>query len=404
MMNNRTSIILCEPQCWGFEHASSNAGLLATVSLAYPDARIVFMGEKEHMSCVREAVSEIEHIDGDRMEWQEIVIPARSLAGWSRLAREVGWCRRVLSVARAPEVGSLILCSITKPGLFILKILLHTLSPTAPVLAVLHGILTSIERRQPSRPWNLNPSLRQVLEVRHPKHLTYLVLGGSIYHFLAQAIPEMVPFFKFLDHPYFMAQVENPIDVTGPIRFGYFGRVTDSTKGFELFARLASEVRRSQARQKGEFMMVGFLQQRAGDTPAAYHAVKNLSFTPLPRHEYSKLAQMLTYAVGMADPVHYRLRANASFLDPLSYMKPGIYLRNPFIEHYFGRMGDIGYLCKSYDEVRDVVFSILEEFPQARYRQQCKNIRNGRGLFEPRAQARRLREIVTDGERRIGRG
>ena len=57
-----------------------------------------------------------------------------------------------------------------------------------------------------------------------------------------------------------------------------------------------------------------------------------------------------------------RLVASATFLDALSYVKPGIYLRNPYVEYYFEQMGDIGYLCDSYEEMREVVLAILS-FP-----------------------------------------
>ena len=64
----------------------------------------------------------------------------------------------------------------------------------------------------------------------------------------------------------------------------------------------------------------------------------------------------------------------------------------------FERMGDIGYLCDSYEEMRNIVLSILREFPLARYQQQCENIRRGRRIFEPQALAPRLRAIVAAGK------
>jgi hypothetical protein len=94
--------------------------------------------------------------------------------------------------------------------------------------------------------------------------------------------------------------------------------------------------------------------------------------------------------------------ASASFLDALCYVKPGIYLRNPFIEHYFDQMGDIGYLCRSYGEIRDTLRSIVGRFPEERYQQQCQNILRGRRLFQPEMLAPRLRAIVTQTGKRCG--
>jgi len=42
-------IIICEPQCIGFEHAEFNAALLSVIKHAFPDEEIMFVAEKEHI-------------------------------------------------------------------------------------------------------------------------------------------------------------------------------------------------------------------------------------------------------------------------------------------------------------------------------------------------------------------
>ena len=102
----------------------------------------------------------------------------------------------------------------------------------------------------------------------------------------------------------------------------------------------------------------------------------------------------LTYVVWTAKPDHYRLTASGTFLDAMAFLKPGIYLRNDYIEYYFERMGDIGYLCDSCDDMVSTVREILSEFPTVRYQRQVENIRKGRIIFEPQTLAPRLRDIV----------
>jgi hypothetical protein len=395
-MGPKNSIILCEPQCWGFEHASFNAALLQTVLFAYPGARVSFIAEKEHLACVRERLREAAgHID-PAVIWIERAIPARSLGGWKRLREEARWLYRLLEIAAGEGAQSLVLCSITAKGLLALKGLLHTRrAPAAPVIAVVHGILSTIEN-DPVVFWKRIGHLRQALRLPHPRQLTYLALGGSIYACLLEAMPRAARHFRVLDPPYFMGGAENPIDFKGTVRFGYFGTGRVAEKGFDRFVRLAEE---SQREYPGsEFIMVGFLLDNAGVEAAKCVAVRGLSRVPLSAQEYDARARSVTYSVGLANPDHYRLVANASFLDALCYLKPGIYVRNLYLEHYFKLMGDVGYLCDSYDEVRDVVSSVLQSFPEGRYRQQCENIRRGRDLFEPRNLAAHLRAIIAEGE------
>jgi hypothetical protein len=104
----------------------------------------------------------------------------------------------------------------------------------------------------------------------------------------------------------------------------------------------------------------------------------------------------MTYAVWTGNPAHYELTASATFLDTLSYIAPGIFYRNDYVESYFERMGDIGYLCDSYEEMFAVVRGIMEKFPAERYAAQCKNILAGRNIFDPATQAPTLQQVVNE--------
>ena len=57
-------------------------------------------------------------------------------------------------------------------------------------------------------------------------------------------------------------------------------------------------------------------------------------------------------------------------------------------------MGNIGYECSDIKEIYDNIVSILEKFPEEEYNMQCKNILNGRKIFEPRTLSPQLREIM----------
>lgn len=389
-------ICVVEPQCGGFEHAHFNAALLATMRWAYPEAQVVFLAEREHWEWVR---SMLERFDGPalhRIEWQESAIPPHDMAGWRRFRSEWGGIRAALQCAAERQAWLLAWTSITDTGLFALKLQLYLRRPGFPVLAVIHAILATIVKRPPCRFRNRIFWLRRVLQMPHPASLQYIALGASIHRSLTQVQPAVATHFKILDHPYF--QEDRPPhapdegDPPRPLRFGYFGV---SPKGFDAFAQLAREILTQNAQV--EFILVGFL--RDGDAQSDYPGITGLSDKPLTPEEYRRRAATLTYAVGTADPAHYRLVANATFLDALSFGKPGVYLRNAFVADYFRKMGDIGYLCDSYEEMRATVLSLVREFPTERYRKQRDNIRRGREIFAPQLLARGLREIVEGAKR-----
>ena len=98
--------ILCEPQCWGFEHAPFNAALLDTVLLAYPDSPVLFAGEREHVERVRQALGKYDAKSLQRVEWQVISIPPRHLGGRHRLAEEWGQFRHCTRESFCLKLGA----------------------------------------------------------------------------------------------------------------------------------------------------------------------------------------------------------------------------------------------------------------------------------------------------------
>ena len=150
---------------------------------------------------------------------------------------------------------------------------------------------------------------------------------------------------------------ENPW--VGAPSFGYFG---NAGRGFDHFVRLADDINHD--RQGVKFELVGHLKYPG---------------------KYSSYAGPVTGLV-----------ASASFLDSISFIKPGIFLKNPYIDFYFERIGDIGYLCDTPDEMRALILSLVREFPAERYRQQQVNILHGRQIFEPPRVADQFRKITIE--------
>ncbi len=379
-------IIVCEPQCWGFEHVPFNAALLWTVLLAYPGTPIIFWGEAEHLSRVKKLLTDLAPTELARITWQKIPLPPRNSGGWPRLWHELTWIRSLLQIL--PTAQWVLLCSVTNTAILELKILLTGQKTAVPIIAIPHSILSSLLAPQPIKPWTWLLNLRQLFRLPQPPSLKYLALGDSIYHHLTQAYPYLAPQFVVLDHPYLWSQQNvTPLreDSSAIVRFGYFGV---GAKGFDKFAQLAHIIKPKYP--QAEFTLVGFLNKAHQFSPY----VMGLTSTPLSDEEYQQRAMTITYSIWLADAAHYRLAASASFLDTLSYLKPGIYLRNAYVEHYAQSMGDIGYLCADEASMITVIESIMEQFPTARYQQQCQNILHGRTIFEPITLAPKLRAII----------
>ena len=385
-------IVLVEAQRTGQEHASFNAALLETVLTAYPDDAVIFLGQGEHLGWVQRAYEDASGPVPSRVEWREISIPPKGTGGIRRLPDERGWCRSVAALARSETVRAVILCSVTDTGLFLLNTLLRFRPSRVPLLVVMHSSLSAIAEPYRRKPWNWFCDFRQLLRSRQPARLRYVALGSAIYQAVCELLPRAAESFVSLDLP--CLWVRHAVAERSPdpcVRFGFFGAPRPGT-GFELFCQLATDMRGYIADGRCEFVLVGFLSKDAPDY--ATDNVAGVSREPLPMEEYSRRGDAITYSIWAGDPAKYRLTASASFVDTLSYIKPGIFLKAPYVKSYCDQMGDSGYLCDDYEGMLRVATSLVEGFPQERYSAQCGNILRTREMCSPQVLGPQLREIV----------
>ena len=113
---------------------------------------------------------------------------------------------------------------------------------------------------------------------------------------------------------------------------------------------------------------------------------------PLKQDEYEDFIKDIDYAVFLYDEDNYKLTASATLFDAFSHLKPIIALRNPYFEHYFDKMGDIGDLCDTYEAIKDLIISIVNNQPNERYINQQKNIFKGRNQFGLDKLAEKIRD------------
>ncbi|MBN1589445.1 MAG: hypothetical protein JW888_08015 [Pirellulales bacterium] len=396
-MSPARSVLLCEPQCWGFEHAPFNAALLSTVCLAYPSAKIVYYGEPSHLEYTR---NEFGRFRGEKdVCFAPVRAPRRELTGARRLPREFSLCRRMLAEASRDESQALIFCSITSTSLLSLKLLMKTRRFHRPTAAVVHGCLANVAGPQPRRPWNWLLDLRRVLALPHPSSLRLIALGNSIRANLEAMRPRQSHQWSSMDHVYLWPDASLAQDAlpgpNRPPRFGYLGVASKAGgKGFDTFCQLTEDV--APSRETAEFTVAGFYLGPVNEKPICPY-VRDIPDEPLSREAFEQRVRQITYVVSTAKPEHYRLAASGTFLDALAFLKPGIYLRNDYVAHYFDQMGDIGYLCDSREEMVRTIKEIMAEFPEDRYQSQIENIKKGRTIFEPKVLAPRIREILSPG-------
>jgi hypothetical protein len=382
-------IIICEPQCVGFEHAEVNTALLNVISIAFPDDKILFFCESSHLEHIIHNIDKL-GLNLVNVKFLQINVPPRMLSNIRRLRIELDIVNKIGSMAKNNETNVIIFLSVTTPGLIAIKVLLHK-NKELKCIVIPHMILETILNRPSLIPWETPFWLKPIIS-RYNERINYLVLGPSIKKELNLVLPELKDIIA-IDLPYFFDQNELPqyMNDKKGLSFGSFG-VGSRSKGTDLFFRLAAEISAERASNKPKFTIIGPIV----DKTLRYEIPKVVNIpspdTLLNREDFDRLAKNIDYAIFCHNKASHRLTASGAFFDAIAYAKPMIALKNPFFEYYFNMAGDIGYLCNDYLDMKNIVINILESGSADHYNTQVSNILKFRERFEHQAIARTLKD------------
>lgn len=359
-------IIIFEPQCVGFEHTEVNAAMIAIIKNAFRNEDILFIGEKEHLKLVKKIL--------DRrtiyINYREIIIPPKDQSNIRRFRLEYKNVKKVFNLARLSGAHKILFSSVTSPTLISIKVILRDFKELK-VIVVPHSILERVK----SILYLLYETIfwfRFWISFFNMDNLRYLVLGPSIEKELLKKLPHIRKYVCSIDHPYFF--LENKITKLNEdcITFGFLG-VGIKYKGIDQFFKLAEDT----GETNSKFLLVGQLMEEIPEA-SEKHVQLLSSDAPLSRKDYEEYIKDIDYAVFLYRKEKFRFIASGTLFDAFSNLKPIIALRSPYFEHYFNIMGDIGYLCDSYGEMKETIHEILNNKPKQRYIAQQLNILKGR--------------------------
>ncbi|HEX9656976.1 MAG TPA: glycosyltransferase [Bacteroidota bacterium] len=385
----KKQLVYCEPHCHDVEHAQYNAALLLMGTLAFPADRVIFIGEEEHCHWVRMSLAAANSTVAERVDWRFIQLVRNETPYFRGTKKRISLYRLPLSVADHMPSRAVVYCSTAIKGLMILKVLMHLRDPRCPVLALFHN---QLPRLLPYSHSLFSPNqLRVMFSIPSPSSLKFVALGKPIYDYLIHLDRKLDRQFVYFDLPRIKETARSDASPRNEIAFGFFGVTLN--KGFERFLSFSRVLKKEFPDVR--FALIGYVNHPL-ESQENVAQIENLSTRPMSPGQYASVANGVCYAVGLANPDDYRLRASAAFLDALAFGKPGIYLRNPYIEHYFERFGDIGYLCNSTDEVEDTAREICRSFPRERYHVQMTNCVRAANTLTPEMIATDFRTIVSN--------
>jgi hypothetical protein len=393
-------IVICEPFFRGFGHAQFNAALVGSIAEAFPEKGLIFCAEREHLKHVKKVVD----ARVTRVRFIEVELPDSAPPEEQRGRRlpfaasleQLALYRRIFRLADKNRASQLVFCTAAHwNDLVSIKVMLRRF-PQISCLVVLHDLQNKISTPQPKRLTPQFLSYRYWLLAGNTSKIHYLLPGPPplMEQGLENYLPRLHNCISPIDVPYVFADSASSQPFKEDvIHFGFYGHAS-LRKGADIFFKLADEVSSVRTKYRPIFVLIGDIRDEQLKE-MRHTSVKIPSLNaPLPQEEYNKYGNRIDYALFFHLASAYELNGTAAMLDAFSYLKPIIALKTPLSEYYFNKMGDVGYLCQSYNDVKSIVLEVLETKPMGRYRVQQDNMLAKRGQFAPAGIAPELRVLL----------
>jgi len=380
-------IVVAEPLCRGIEHSPVNAAMLQICRLAFPQQHIRFCADAQHLQEVNKLIDEQSR---RLIEWSPVLVPPRHAEFGRRFPAELRVLRTVLNGMSHAD-SHLLLLSAVESTIYSVK-LLHALRLSkVPVQAVLHGYLAEIAGWRSRNPLVRALDLRSALSFGPDGRLRYVVLEATIAKRVIELLPRLSGNVQWLPHPIPADGGEEPLVPPLPLNVSFLGLAT-TQKGFDVFVKTAKLVA-DRCPGRVLFHAIG-RAPRGGSTID----VRALDTAPSPqglsRDEYATGVRRAHYICLPYQGTHYELSASGVLLDAIAWCKPIIGMPSPAVQELFADYPDIGYLCRTPEELVDVVAWLANHFDEQTYRRQTGAMSDVRRSRLPETIALRYRDIT----------
>jgi hypothetical protein len=368
----------------GWGHSAGNSMTLMMVCKAFPDRAIVFTAYESHVAAVKSLLGE--DIPAN-LTIQAVPEPAGRVQwpGWRQAAYLFRTLQRVAprSAAHKPEPWLILF---GHPPIVRAVRWMMALRPEVTAQYQLHGELNTAFGWRSRNPLSRHFDLRACLSSTQADRERWLVLEPHIKDNLCRRIPSVTPAVEVLKYQLDMnegSQVDE-IKLQAPVRFFVMGIQTPD-KGYPIYQALAEQVSRAlpgrcafhvcgiRRKELASISREGLVFDIDGDQlvdrEIVLQAIADKHYIVLPYENGS------WYDFSLSGVLH----------EAINFRKPIVALPTASISRLFAECGDIGYLCRSVDEMRDTIKRIVEAPDPERYARQQRNLEIARRQFAPEA-------------------
>lgn len=371
----------------GNQHIPFNQALLKIISQVYPNDTILFYGEKKHISILKEKKVSVNILYKEKL----FSSSGERFKIFLKEFLEIVSMFHFFLTMKNDSCNLIIIFSIHPITHYVLKIVKH-FYPNVNLFIVLHGELEYMKEKKKYNLKFFGSILKSALKLKCDKSTNYIVLGEVIKNNLLSIVHGIEDHIYYIDHPYEYCEVKKNEPDFDHLRISTIGIAT-LRKNAHLMFKLGQNLNKRYGAERFSLGIIGILHKSV--LPFVNRWIDySESDKPLDMDFFENQIEKIDYAIFFYDDNCYELCASGAFFDAIKFEKPIIATRNAFFEHYFEKLGNIGYLCDNFEALEELVVRLSDEKPLDEYIIQQENMRLAKHKLNINAISDQLKQII----------
>lgn len=385
-------IVLADLNVTGNAHVPVNSSLAMIFRNIFCDEEIMFFSEKKHNQYI-EAECKFKNEKNFFYKARFYRSPKGRMKYLQQEFMELYNLFHLLLFCKKHKIRYLIIFCVMPITHFVLKKIIRFLNNNTKVIIFFHGELEYIREREKWIIQGLGWILKKAILKNTKEQIHYVVFGKSIRENLKKEICIDDKVLHVIDHPYLYQSCFVP----KVINFSHLEMATigiaATHKNTQWIFMLGNDLEKSIQKKQIKLSIIGKLDKSM--FPYINEKINYIKKNCLiERKNFEILIKKIDYSLFFYDNQHYQLCASGAFFDSVNFQKPIIALKNDFFLYYFNKLGNIGYLCDSYEEILDRILWILDKQPHNEYILQQQNLKKAKQIIGLKNIEKSIREIM----------
>ncbi|MRX67933.1 hypothetical protein SAMN06265349_105309 [Flavobacterium resistens] len=354
-------VVFAELQMQGDKHVHVNSGLLKILQKSFDKKRIDVFCDERHKIELSNYIENTDFYNFTNFKYTGEAELKKS-AVLKKTVRETLLAYKIFKYAKKEKVELVVFASAFPFTSILLNF--FSLLFSQKTIICLHGDIGVLSLKRKKLTTTIYRNVIKFFFLTRPAKVVLLFYGKTIEEKLFNKFPNFNNRNTIsIDHPYNYDTKEISdqfIQKSNVITIANIGTGL-MNKNSHLFYKLAEKQRLNVENGKVKFIQIGNVSQEVLSYSNKFvEIINNNTFIPFDLFE-KEVNKADFFIYFFKEDSLYDLCPSGTFFDALKYKKPIISLRNPFFEFYFKKLGNIGYLCDTVEEMSETINQIIQD-------------------------------------------